>query len=140
LFVLPTKATTFNTSSCSIFSASYSKRRQKVDNGNALKLKLNIRERELPTLLACDRVISVISTDHKKMNSRWWQFGEAARSDHPSHDDPQMTTLLLFPVSLTCHKSRLDSFNVHLPPLDLLPIVAKVSFYTLEWMMPLVEK
>jgi hypothetical protein len=33
------------------------------------------------------------------MNSRWWQFGEAARSDHPSHDDPQMTTLLLFPVS-----------------------------------------
>jgi hypothetical protein len=99
LFVLPTKATTFNTSSYSIFSASYSKRRQKVDKGNALKLKLNIRERELPTLLACDRVISVISTDHKKMNSRWWQFGEAARSDHPSHDDPQMTTLLLFPVS-----------------------------------------
>jgi hypothetical protein len=70
-----------------------------VDKGNALKLKLNILEPELPTLLACDRVISVISTDHKKMNSRWWQFGEAARSDHPSHDDPQMTTLLLFPVS-----------------------------------------
>jgi hypothetical protein len=63
--------------------------------------------RGLPALLACDRVISVASTDYTEKAAPLVAVWRGRIQNHPSHDDPRMTKpSLLLPLLLSCFDSH----------------------------------